>query len=154
MELLDLKPATSSHADESKITRSPGSFGAGESEAHKKLKKLIAEHPEVIGLPKSVGPGEVEHVFPSADAADVLFKRKSEWVVAEVKPANATDVDIERGIFQCVKYVALMEAVQKRDGIVSSARAILVLGGALPQTLKVLVNTLGIPVSERIAADC
>ena len=88
--------------------------GGGETDDHRLLKFYIAENPRVMGLPEKP-IGKVEFVFPSADEIDVLFKYPSKWVGVEVKGINSDDSDMMRGIFQCVKYQGLMEAVQRYE---------------------------------------
>ena len=123
--------------------------GGGEGEEHKRRKKFVAINPREVGLPASLG-GEEEFDLPSGDAVDVLFKGRDEWTAVEVKPKQAPEGDIERGIFQCVKYRAVMDAmvsIEQRD---VCARAILVLGGALPDKLRLLKQALGVEVLENV----
>jgi hypothetical protein len=84
----------------------------GEGDLHRGLKEFVACHPQLFDLPEGL-VGEIEHPFPSADCLDVLFKNGSEWVGVEVKGPTSDDLDINRGLFQCVKYQSLMEAEQK-----------------------------------------
>lgn len=124
--------------------------GPGESQEHKRLKTLIAEHPAVVGLHPSTTPGETEFQFGSADAIDVLFKDERGWVGVEVKPARSDVADITRGLFQCVKYHALIEATQRVQQVRLSARVILALESPLPDELVPLRNVLGIEVCDGI----
>lgn len=126
--------------------------GVGEGEAHRRLKEYVAANPGRIGLPRSVAPGKMEYLLPSADAIDVLFDHKSkhERVAVEVKAVNAGTADILRGLFQCVKYKALLAAEQAVTGEPASSRAMLVLEGKLPDELVAARNTLGITVVERV----
>jgi len=117
--------------------------GAGESEEHKRLKEFVARNPAVIGLkgfPKVV----VEHAFPSGDAIDILFTTSRKWVGVEVKSLKSDEMDIRRGLYQCVKYKALLEACLKAAQKRIPIEAILVLGMALPEGLQTEKNTLGI----------
>ncbi|WP_423928570.1 hypothetical protein [Candidatus Palauibacter sp.] len=82
----------------------------GESPEHEELKKRVALHPEWFGLQREAGPGDMEFVFGSADRVDVLFKSEKGWMGVEVKSARSTEDDLARGLFQCVKYCALIEA--------------------------------------------
>jgi hypothetical protein len=62
------------------------SFGAGgESPAHKRLKELVAQHPEKVGLPAAVGPGKTEAPLKSGDTLDVCFRHGHDDVAVEVK---------------------------------------------------------------------
>jgi len=124
--------------------------GAGESEDHKRLKYFVARHPEVIGL-KGFPKGAVEHTFPSADAIDILFTTAKKWVGVEVKGLRSGDLDIRRGLYQCVKYRALMEACLKADQKRIPVEVILVLGAALPESLLAEKDTLGIECRQSIS---
>ncbi|CAN0565214.1 unnamed protein product, partial [Ectocarpus sp. 12 AP-2014] len=59
--------------------------------------------------------------------------------------------DIVRGLFQCVKYRAVMEAVLLTEAEPQNARALLVLESKLPQPLIPLRNMLGIEVVEGVS---
>lgn len=89
------------------------SGGTGESFEHKRFKLFIADNPSILGLPFSLAPGEIEFTFGSADAIDILFKNQAEWVGVEVKSKRSEILDIQRGLFQCVKYLALIDATQR-----------------------------------------
>lgn len=124
--------------------------GGGEGERHKALKEYVATHPESIGLKAGTPNGITEHPLPSGDFLDVSFLHKKVWVAAEVKSAISPEGDIIRGLFQCVKYRAVMEAVQVAEAHPQSARALLVLESSLPQSLVALRNLLGIEVVEGV----
>ena len=98
-----------------------------EGEAHRRLKEYVATNPGRIELPRSTAPGKIEYRLPSADAIDVLFERKRERVAVEVKAANAGTADILRGLFQCVKYEALLKAELALNSDPAPVRAVLVL---------------------------
>lgn len=73
------------------------------------------------------------------------------WVAAEVKSAISSETDIVRGLFQCVKYRAVMEAVQVSEARPQNARALLVLEATFPQSLIPLRNILGVEVVEGVS---
>lgn len=127
-----------------------GNVGGGESDAHKAIKEFVANNPTLVGVSARFGPGKTEHPLPSGDSLDVSFMGKKIWVAAEVKPSSSNETDIKRGIYQCVKYLAVMEAVQRAASIPQNARAVLVLGGPLPQSLIALRNILGVEVIENV----
>jgi len=124
--------------------------GSGESEEHKRLKEYISRSPLVLGLNLTLGKGEIEHEFPSADAVDVLFIRGQKWIGIEVKAKNSPLEDIARGIYQCVKYRALIEAQQMVEQKRPNAEVYLALGAKFPKDLIGLRNTLGINVIDNI----
>ena len=125
-------------------------MGTGESEEHKRLKQFVAEHPHVIGLPSNYGYGTLEAQFYSKDTPDVLFKHPKEWVAVEVKADNADEQEIFRGLFQCVKYSALLSAQLKFDGKNVVGRVLLVLEGSFPSSLRQAKELLGIEVFDNI----
>jgi hypothetical protein len=126
-------------------------FGSnGESAAHRNLKSYVAQHPEIINIPANAGTGVTEMKLPSGDRLDVFFKSGQDCIAVEVKSLLSTIEDVTRGIFQCVKYCAVIEAQQASDGVPQSGRAILVLEGELPAKLIGLRNRLGIEIREKI----
>lgn len=125
-------------------------FGGGEGEAHKRLKEFVARHPHVIGLSSNTRRGTTEDPLPSGDSLDVSFREAEEWTAAEVKPLDAPIADVLRGLFQCVKYKAVMEAEQATKGRTRAATAVLVLQGPFPQVLVPIRNMLGVTVFETV----
>jgi hypothetical protein len=125
--------------------------GGGEGERHKALKEYVATHPKSIGLKASTPNGTTEHPLPSGDFLDVSFLHKEVWVAAEVKSAISPESDLIRGLFQCVKYRAVMEAVQTAKALPQNARAVLVLETSLPESLVALKNLLGVEVVEGVS---
>ncbi|WP_072371477.1 hypothetical protein [Hyphomicrobium sp. NDB2Meth4] len=124
--------------------------GGGESDDHKVLKTYVASTPALLDLPLGTPIGEQEYPLPSGDSLDVSFRHRNEWVAAEVKSARSSDDDIMRGIYQCVKYLAVMRAVQITESKERSARVVLVLEGPLPKSLAALKNQLGVEVKDRV----
>jgi hypothetical protein len=123
--------------------------GVGETEDHRRLKEYIARTPKILGL-SGCGQGTTEFVFPSADRIDVLFQQGQEWVGVEVKGATSDDGDLVRGLFQCVKYVALLEANLKSDLKKGSIRVVLVSARKLPAPVRELKSILGVEVLDGI----
>ncbi|MGA9378062.1 MAG: hypothetical protein WBV73_04765, partial [Phormidium sp.] len=121
----------------------------GESQFHLNLKNYIRSNPDAVGLPKNT-TGETEYPLPSGDRVDVLFKLEKECVAVEVKSRISDTSDIFRGLFQCVKYRAVIEAFQVVRGDQSSCRVLLALESKLPAELLQMKNTLGIEVIEQI----
>ena len=124
--------------------------GTAESEAHQRLKDYIAWHPEVIKLGTSLAPGETEVVLPSGDKVDVLFRSDRSHIAVEVKSCISNEADLIRGLFQCVKYRAILRACRSLEGGSYEANARLVLEGLLPKALIPVRNTLGVTVIENI----
>lgn len=140
---LDSAPASYSAL----VTQAASFRASGESEEHRRLKEYVAAHSEICGLAKR-RPASLEYALPSGDTVDVCFLEQREWVGAEVKARHSDEPDLVRGLFQCVKYRAVLSAARAAQGLPSSARAVLVLEGTLPASLLSLRNTLGIDVVE------
>jgi len=117
-----------------------------ESEEHKLLKLYVAAYPEVVGLDRKSPKGTIEYLFPSADKADVVFVNGDRLTGVEVKSRISNEADISRGIFQCVKYQALLRAEQKAAYVPPTARAVLVTENALTSAQRELADQLGIKV--------
>ena len=124
--------------------------GTAESEAHQQLKDYVAKDPTSVGLGKSLAPGETEVVLPSGDKVDVLFKNDRCRIAVEVKSHISNEADLRRGLFQCVKYRAILRACRSLEGGSYEADARLALACSLPKTLIPVRNTLGVTVIENI----
>jgi len=127
-----------------------GYGGGGESNEHKEFKEFISENPQLIGLPNRINPGKIEFELPSTDAVDILFANGSELIGVEVKSRISDRNDIIRGIYQCIKYKALIEAMQIVKLKKPNAKTILVLENKLPNDLIFLKNILGVEVIDSI----
>jgi hypothetical protein len=125
--------------------------GKGESEHHKQFKEYVSRNPQILKLPKSIGPGLIEYPLPSGDIVDVLFKGQTDWVAAETKSRISDTADIYRGLYQCVKYRAVVEAYQSELGNLPSCRAVLVVEGKFPESLTELKNILGAEVVDNVS---
>lgn len=149
LEALELEPTASDFTPF--VAKATGGFGGGESQEHKVLKAYVAQNPEVIGLGANTPTGTTEYLLPSGDSLDVSFNGKKVWVAAEVKSSISAEGDIVRGLFQCVKYRAVMEAVLLTGSRPQNARVLLVLESKLPQSLIPLRNILGVEVVEGVS---
>ncbi len=150
MDALGLNPHTSSAHENIEAARHFG--GVGESEEHRRLKESIADDPTLVGLPMVIKKGQTEFPLPSGDSLDVLFQATSSWIAVEVKSAKSNVADITRGLFQCVKYLAVLEAWRGFAGDAGDVRVILAMEGTLPDSLVGLRNALGVEVVEKVIA--
>jgi hypothetical protein len=80
----------------------------------------------------------------------VLFRTGDDWIAVEVKSHKSAPDDIARGLFQCVKYRAVLEAYQAAERLPQNAKSILILGGSLPRHIIPLKNILEIEVLENV----
>lgn len=132
------------------IEKASNFLGGGESEDHQVLKEFVRLRPGIVGLPNRYGPGVAEKGIPSGDRLDVFFDGGQEWVGVEVKSARSDENDLVRGLFQCVKYKAVLNAMLIAEQRDINARAVLVLEDALPSYLVPLKHMLCIEVVEGI----
>ena len=124
--------------------------GGGEGAEHKRLKKAVSLNPQWIRLPKSLSPGKVEATLRSGDSLDVLFSDSNRRIAVEVKGASAPVGEVIRGLFQCVKYEAVLDAEARVAGSRADCQAVLALGGSFPGGLTPLRHTLGVKVFENL----
>ncbi len=122
----------------------------GEGPEHKRLKEFVSRNPHVVGLANATGTGQTEYPLPSGDFPDVSFRSQKLWVAVEVKSRISNEADITRGIFQCVKYQAVLDAVLLSESRAQNARAILVLESKLPSSLVALSNLLSVEVVDEV----
>jgi hypothetical protein len=127
--------------------------GTGESEYHKEFKEFISQNPQILSLSKSTQPGQLEYSLPSGDIVDVLFIGKVDWIVVEAKSKISDLADIYRGIYQCVKYNAIVEAYQSELGKPPSCRTVLVIENEFPGELIELKNLLGVEFIDNISVS-
>ena len=137
--------------------RSQTISGVGESEDHKKMKTYLHENPDAVGIKGHLYYRNTEETILSGDRLDVFLKSASCWFCVEVKPINFSESEIIRGLFQCVKYKAILVAQQMYERMqtqsTSSPEAIdvrLALGGPLPENLKPLRKRLGVNVIANV----
>lgn len=118
----------------------------GESNEHKALKEYVAKHPGAVGLSGRNKKGTTEYLFASGDKADVVFETKNGFLGVEVKSIVSNDADMNRGIYQAVKYQALLRAEQKSLLTPPIARSVLVVEMPISSALQNLADVLGIEV--------
>ena len=121
--------------------------GGGEGKEHKAIKKFVYNNPESLGL-TGVNRKETEYPLPSGDRLDVYFETSDCRYAIEVKPSTSPDDDITRGIFQCVKYKAVMEAIRKIGYDKYAVKTLLVTASGLSERNKKLAEALNVPYTE------
>lgn len=148
LEALGLQPAETNL--ESLVEEAARFRAGGESESHRRLKLAIASDPKLVGLTRSCKCVGVEHPLPSGDSLDVyLTDRRSHYAI-EVKSAISDHADIVRGMFQCVKYQAVLEAWRAYQQIDIDVHVILALESKLSPVLLPLRNALQVRVVDGI----
>ncbi len=146
---LGLQEATSLTDEELEEIKKPHAYGkGGEGEEHKKLKEYILSHPDALGY-KNVVLSKAEHELPSGDKLDVYFEfSDGTHVAVEVKPSTSPDSDLTRGIFQCVKYRAVMEALRQVENGSYDIHTLLVSTRSLSEIHKKLADILAVNFKE------
>lgn len=148
LDVFALKPAIANNIELIAKAKTGTGRGGGEGPQHLALKKYISNNPATVGLPTTFGVGTMEAQLPSGDRIDVFFEAPGRRVAVEVKSEISNDVDIVRGLFQCVKYRAVMEAERGSISATYQVDAVLVLGRTFPSSIDALRNSLGVRVFE------
>lgn len=156
IEPLEPKFSTPYNAEKKRKTvkiKLPVSFAqnnSGESEEHKALKKYVADNCEKIESLRLLGckkeKAEMEYMLPSADRPDIFFSAGDFSVACEIKSWRSDDNDLLRGLFQCVKYRALLNAQDTLEGRLEASECLLVVQKVLPEHLQRIANIFYIPV--------
>ncbi len=120
----------------------------GESPNHKAFKEAVRSHPAWFGIPEC--PAAVEHLFVTGDAVDVLFTQRTRMWGVEVKSAVSQEGDILRGLFQCVKYRALLQAQQAAAGNTCFVEVYLACEHEFPAKFLGVANVLGVEFFDRL----
>ena len=123
-----------------------GSYGNSASEGpyHKALKEYVIKHPEHFNV-CDVKERKDEHTILSGDRLDVYFKlNDGKQVAVEVKSRISDDADILRGIYQCVKYKAVLAAECLAHGENANVDAFLVVEKEMSEENRKTANMLSI----------
>jgi hypothetical protein len=123
----------------------PRRGGLSESPEHLALKNYVAKYPHKLSNRFRKGKTEIEQRLLSGDEMDVLVTCAGIYVTVEVKSIRSNDYDFERGVYQCIKYRAVMQA-QTPDNQ-RNMIAYLVTERELPPRLRNLAKFHGIRTS-------
>lgn len=118
--------------------------GGPESQEHHALKTFVCNNPNEIGLRGAVVSARVEARLLSGDEMDVEFLIGAKRWGIEVKSIRSGDADLERGIYQCVKYRAVMVAESGFSSEDADCHVLLVAERKLPTALACLAKRLGV----------
>jgi hypothetical protein len=118
--------------------------GQAESPEHKALKQYVLTHPSALRMRLKDPVGKPERRLLSGDAMDVEFIEGPRRVGVEVKSIRSGRDDLRRGIYQCVKYHAVMVAESGFKASQANCDAVLVTERQLPNDLKALAARLGV----------
>ena len=110
----------------------------GEGPNHKALRLWVKDNPGAIRRAYAAFSAETEFVLDSADRVDVVYRGPNSTVAIEVKSCDSDLADLRRGVFQCIKYRAVMEAMDIRAD--PNIIALLVTQTSLPGDLQHLLR--------------
>jgi hypothetical protein len=121
----------------------PRAFG-GESPEHKALKAWILDHPEELAEwgEFDADQGRPEHCISSGDRLDAYFDNGRRRLAVEVKASHASDDELMRGVYQCIKYRAVLRAEQRALRHAPNGDAVLVSARAPGKKVRVLLKRL------------
>ncbi len=148
LKSLDLAPAKPKL--EKAIEGARQFYGGGESPQHKRFKNAIAANPTLVNLSPKCMLLNTEYRLPSGDAIDVCFAKGIHLYAVEVKSRLSGTDDIARGLFQCVKYQAILDVWRNFEGNHGDVIMILALETRLPAELIPLRNALQVKVIDGI----
>ena len=109
-----------------------GHSGGGESDEHKEMKEDIRLKPGLFNLDVK---GRKEKKLLSGDKVDVVFETDDEYVIVEVKSEISRRSDLIRGLYQCVKYRAVVNAMLSVAGKSKEVQVFLFITCKLPPWL-------------------
>lgn len=152
LKALHLKPNRILQEKDIKKLRK-GVFGVGgEGKEHNSLKKYIANHPDKVGINR-VKRTIIEQVLLSGDKLDVYFEcGRNKHFAIEVKPSYSQFDDILRGVFQCVKYKSVMDAMRVVDNDSYDNYTLLVIACKMPEPISLLAKELGVSYIDNFKA--
>ena len=110
----------------------------GEGPKHKALRLWVRDNPGILRRDYAAFETQSEFLLDSADRVDVVYRGPNSTVAIEVKSSDSDDADLRRAVFQCIKYRAVMEAMDIRSN--PKIIAILITQTRLPGELKGLAR--------------
>ena len=116
--------------------------GGGEGENHKALRLKVTREPGLIRRGLRTEDTKTEFELLSGDRVDVVSRAKGGTVAIEVKSRDSNWNDLHRGVYQCVKYRAVLAAQDLRQE--PTVESWLVTEEDLPGELKALARRLGV----------
>lgn len=125
--------------DEDDFGTGKGKYGkGGEGPHHKALRLWVEGNPGKLDKLYSKARTDTEFPLDSGDRVDAVYHLEDRTVVLEVKSRISNAEDLWRGVFQCVKYRAVKEAMDARPD--AKVDAILVTEKAVPGEISDLLK--------------
>lgn len=122
-------------------------WGSEGSPEHRRLREHVYDHPERFGLTYVLRKVQ-EYPLKSGDAVDVVFETSDCVVGVEVKSARSGLDDLQRGLFQTIKYSAVLCAEELLSGKPRAVQSLLVLESELPRELWRMRKALDVQVID------
>ena len=110
----------------------------GEGPNHKALRLWVTNNPRRIRRKYAGFRTDTEVILESADRVDVVYYGPDLTILIEVKSRDSDEADLRRGIFLCIKYRAVMEAMDVRRA--ATVIPVLVTQVKLPGGLEALIR--------------
>jgi hypothetical protein len=123
-----------------------GGRGGGEGENHRRLRLWVFNNPGKVKGGYKKAHTETELELASGDRVDVAYSIDGWTLGIEVKSRDSNFADLRRGIFQCVKYRAVLEAQEHSTG--GEVEVLLVTETKLPPELAKLAARLEVPTKQ------
>ena len=96
----------------------PGKYGSGgEGKYHKSLRLWVKDNPDKVRRSYVGARTDTEFHLDSGDRIDVVYHLENRTIVLEVKSRISNDVDLLRGVYQCIKYRAVKCAMDVRTEV-------------------------------------
>lgn len=153
LELIGLSPVLPPDIGAASGDPGRGGWGGGESVEHKALKSFVRANPQLVGALQDWTATE-EYALRSGDEIDVFFKSDDAWIGVEVKSSvsDGLERDYERGLYQVVKYKAVLtsQASIDRPDHPPAVKVFLVLENDLPHKYRKVAAALGVTVIENV----
>lgn len=114
----------------------------GEGPTHKALRLWARDNPAKVTKLAKGSRSETEVELPSGDRIDVVYYTEKTTFAVEVKSRISNEADLQRGVYQCVKYQAVLKAMDPRE--TRDIRVVLLTENELPGYLVERARSLGI----------
>ncbi|HET6805986.1 MAG TPA: hypothetical protein VFH59_11160 [Frateuria sp.] len=140
-----LKPAAGGNRSGKPMKPLKVSQGGGEETLeHRNLKEWVRSNPAFLARFGTFKSGETEYPLSSGDRLDVYFGTSAKRLAVEVKPSHASKIELQRGVYQVVKYRAVMRAEQEAQLLIQQAQAVLVTTTVPDPESRELMRRLGV----------
>lgn len=111
---------------------------SGEGDRHKALRLWVKANPQAVRAAYSDARTETEVQLDSGDRVDAVYYTRHGTVVLEVKSRESNHIDLRRGVYQCIKYRAVQNAMNVRKD--APVEAYLVTEESLPGEISDLLK--------------